>query len=204
MNGRAPGVLNRITLTLLGLGATAIGGWGLLVGTGRLGAERTDSRLIDPAVLDRWLTSSWFGYAVAAGAAVVALLALVWLLAQLPRRTGTGTIVLAEDDGIARIDHGVLAAAAREEIEGYEGVRAARVVLLGDATSPSVRITVTADERADLSTLRDRIHRTALDHLAQTLEIEPSIPTQILFVTPRSRRSTMARVRRAEGTPANT
>lgn len=188
----APGVLNRTLLTLLGLLALAAGGLAVLRGTGVLGDA--SATLLDRSALDDLLARDWTAYAGAGVAAVVGALALLWLLAQLPRRVGGGTLVLADESGTTRIAQSALDRAVEQEIAAYAGVRSASVTLLGDASRPTLRITVTADRRADLPALRDRIRREAVAQLAVALESDPAIPTQILFVTPRPARSTMARV----------
>jgi len=119
----------------------------------------------------------WVWPVAAAVAAVIALLALWWMFAQ----TSTKTVrrLPLEPDRI----HGktVLRAdaatgAITDELESYPSIRAADAALQGSARAPDLRLSVTAENRADPAISRTRIETEALQNLRTALERD-TIPT---------------------------
>ena len=119
----------------------------------------------------------WVWWAVAAAAAVIALLALWWLAAQTSTKTVRrlplepdrihGTTVLRAD---------AAAGAITDELESYPGIRTAAAALRGSTAAPGLRLSVTAENRADPALSRTRIETEALPHLRTALELD-TIPT---------------------------
>jgi hypothetical protein len=56
------------------------------------------------------------------------------------------------------------------EIDSYPGVNSARARLIGDPLAPTLVVTATLEERADLPALRRRIEDNAVRHARQALD----------------------------------
>jgi hypothetical protein len=119
----------------------------------------------------------WVWPAAAAAAAVIALLALWWMAAQTSTKTVRrlpvepdrihGTTVLRADAATGAIT---------DELESYPGIRSAGAALHGSPLAPGLRLSVTAENRADPATSRARIETEALPNLRTALELD-TIPT---------------------------
>ncbi|MFP5071878.1 alkaline shock response membrane anchor protein AmaP [Pseudonocardia nantongensis] len=173
-----PARLNRTLLLLLGAVLLVAGAAGLALG---LAPVRAVFQALDPAaplLPPAPDPPGWMPWAATAAAVVVGLLALRWLLAQVRRRPRTRTWTLpssevdGRDTGATRMhaDHAADALAA--DIDGYDGVRRAAAVLVGDRTRPQVHLEVTADAGADLAALRTRISEHALPRMREALGID--------------------------------
>lgn len=192
-----PARTNRLGLVLLGALLAAGGGAVIARGLGLLG--RADGPIADSDRLTALLDRPWVGALVALVGVVMTVLALVWLLAQLPRRTNTGDLVLAAGGraggtgaGVTHLGTGVVADAVVRDVEAYHGVRSARAAVEGSAARPTLTLTVTVDPRADIGALRQRVHDHAASRLAQALEAE-AVATRVLVTT--TGRSSTGRVR---------
>lgn len=172
--GSRPGRLNRTLLLLLGLVGLATGAGGLGVATGRLPGPAADEPVLPGPVLDRLLGLAWLPWATAALGLVVALLALRWLLAQLPRRTGSERVVLPapEGRGVTRLDGSVVADAVERDVEAYAGVRSAHAVVSGGRTGSRLVLSLVVDPGTDVRALQGRVRQHAQARLARALGAE--------------------------------
>ncbi len=173
-----PGRLNRTILLLLGVllllvGATARGlatGWlsGLLPGV-----PASDSPVLPEVAFDRLLRQAWVPYAVAGLGLVVAALALRWLLAQLPRRSGTGRIGVGDESGrgVTRLDASTVADAVEHDVEGYAGVRSAHAAVTGGRSGTTLTLSLVVEPDTDVRALRDRVRDHAQARLARALGV---------------------------------
>lgn len=175
--------LDRSVLTLLGLLLTAIGVLALLVGFGVFG-----SRLRHKPVFDNFLSDfigrngQWLWPVVAVVVVLLALLALRWLIAQLtPTATGDLQLERPAGDGHTELAGSAVTSAVASEVQGYRGVAAARVRLVGDDTDPELRLRVQLDTRADVAALRRRIETDAVSHARQALD-QPELPVRLDLV----------------------
>ncbi|WP_405009768.1 alkaline shock response membrane anchor protein AmaP [Kitasatospora sp. NBC_01539] len=148
--------VNRVLLALTGL---VLLGAGLLVLTGGLDLYRRldltppdgwpyttpGSVLLTDAQRTRWTGEGWWWPTVIAALAVLFLLALWWLLAQLrqrrPGRLPVGTPPVA---GVRLHGH-ALAQALAEDCARLPGVKSAGARLAGPAGNPRAHITLTLD-----------------------------------------------------------
>ncbi|MEW1959749.1 hypothetical protein [Kineococcus sp. NPDC059986] len=143
--------LDRFLTFLLGLvllvgGAAAIAWWGgwlkqVFPGVGdRLGSGAGDA-----------VRAGWFAGAAAAAAVVLAVLAIWWLLAHLPRR-GTGDLTLSGSDasGRLRLDADSPARTAADLLATHPGVRAAKGRTLTDRGELVLELRATCEPTADL------------------------------------------------------
>ena len=71
---------------------------------------------------------------------------------------------------------GVATSALTDELRGHPNIRAADALLHGPATTPGLRLGVTAENRADPGLVRAGIEDEGLPHLHRALELD-QIPT---------------------------
>lgn len=173
-----PARLNRTLLAVVGLVLLLVGAVGVAAGAGLL---RGMLPAVDPGVpllpaelaLPQWAT-----YVAVAGAVVVGLLALRWMIAQARRRPPTETWRLpaapvdGADRGSTTIDSDDVADAFAADIETYPGVLSAAAALTGPRHRPDLHLEITAGTDVDLADLRGRIAEHALPRLRSAMDIE--------------------------------
>lgn len=165
-----PAAINRTLLGLAGLALAGAGGYALAAHYGRLGWVDTGAPLVPgPAA-----PPTWVFVAVIAGAAVLALLCLRWLLAQLFRMPKSEGWQVGGDHrgGRTVLRSGTAAAPVAADIEGSPGVRDAEAWLSGSPDTPQLHLLVTAAPAADVAELRRRILGHAVTRLRAALEVE--------------------------------
>ncbi|WP_104165946.1 hypothetical protein [Arthrobacter sp. SX1312] len=177
------GRLNRTWLAIIGLLVLLLGAAGLLLAsgaaatvTGALNAGFIPARPSDtvvPAGLRDAFTADAAPLVLTALAVLVGFLALLWLLAQVPRRHPARTFRLHTDDGgtgYTRCEPKVLAEAVENHVLRLPGVTGADALLRGSATEPDLFLTVRVDDRADLQDLLHLIHTDVAADLETALE----------------------------------
>ncbi|MHA7145568.1 Asp23/Gls24 family envelope stress response protein [Arthrobacter sp. TmT3-37] len=179
------GGLNRTWLAIIGLVALLLGLAGILLASG---AAATLTSTINPGLQpagpqERILPDGFQDLFASNGAAIlvtiaavlVGLLALMWLLAQIPKRQQARTYRLhAEDavDGRTRCEPRVIADAVEADVEGIYGVTGASALLRGSASQPELNLDVKVDPRSDIRDIIDQIH----SHVAPNLETALETP----------------------------
>jgi hypothetical protein len=185
---------NRVVLALLGVLLFAGGTLGVLAGTEALGRDLDRRRLLDNPVA-RFIgdNSVWFWPTVALAAALLALLALRWLIAVLSPAPRAGDIAIRGDRSAGRtsLRSGALGDALTTELQTYRGVHAAHVRVSGTPTAPGLDIAVRTTEDADLARLRQRIETEALTHARQAIDT-PQLPIRLDLTTTDHRSSRVA------------
>ena len=172
---------NRILLLLLALllitagavaGAASIGAFGTFT--------RHSSLMANPTGHFIGTQGDWLWPSAAAAAAILALLALRWLLALLVSTDRAGDLPITPGGSAGRttLAARALTEAVAEEVESYRGVSSARARLLGDPADPKLVVTAVLEETADLAALRQRIEASALAH-ARSAVGSPSLPAQL-------------------------
>jgi hypothetical protein len=172
---------NRTMLILFALALTAAGVAGALAGFGAFGRATKHDVLISNRVSDYvGRHGDWFWPAAAVVAAIIALLALRWLVALLFSTDRAGDLPLTRDRSAGRttLSAAALTNAVTAEIDSYPGVHSARARLIGDPSAPTLVLTATLEESADLSGLRRRIETTAVRHARQALD-NPELPVRL-------------------------
>lgn len=179
MNPNRPARLNRVVLAILGVLTLAAGVVVLLLGAGVLGALVPAGA---PILAANAALQPWVPWAVTAGASIVALLSLRWLVAQAIRRPGSSDWQLAPDTrhGSTHIDSDAAAEPLREEIADYPGVLSATAHLTGPRHYPQLHLRVTTDDRADITDLRRQIDTEAIPRLTQAMDL-PALPADLLL-----------------------
>ncbi len=186
--------VSRAGLILIGLILLAGGGAALVRGLGAFPAAlgRSTAGLLSHAQVRYPAKHAWVWPIVAAGAAIVALLALWWLAAQ--TRTRAVRRLSLESDrthGVTVLPADAATGAITDELESYPGIRHAAADLRGSPAAPRMQLSVTAEDRTDPVLLRTRIEAEALAHLRAALELD-TMPTvlYIRFIPARDRHLT--------------
>ncbi len=119
-----------------------------------------------------WFDAAWFPAVLAAAGLVVALLAVLWLLAQVPRRDAAKPFRLHDSaaDGLTRCDPDVLTDVVRTQVEAMPGVRSAAAVLRGSAGSPDLTVRVSVGDDTDLPRLLAALEDQVASDVATALD----------------------------------
>ena len=181
--------INRLVISLIGLIALVLGIGGLLAAAGVFGHIFQHRRLVDNG-FSRYVGDHgvWLWPAIAAVTFILVLLALLWLLRLLFSTDRAGGITVAtrrrdkqdEDtvSGKTTMTANALPQAVTTEIETYHGVSNAKARIIGDPTTPTLAIEITASRRANLPALIQRIEGEAIAHARQALE-QPDLPVKL-------------------------
>jgi hypothetical protein len=174
--------LNRAWLTILGVMLILTGLVGVIISTGlltpltqsaglRIDRPRPDQALFGTATRDAF-SLTWVVLITAAAGIIVALLGLGWLIAQVPRTNSAKPFRLHDDPktGLTRIQADVLADAIEAQTKALSGVTEAAAVLRGSAARPDLTVRVTANDRADLPRLLERLHDQVATDLGDALD----------------------------------
>ena len=170
------GAINRTWLIILGIIVLAAGVASILYSSGLM-ASMTGGNLAgagDPVLsagTDILETAS--AAAVLVVGLILGLLALWWILAEVPRRRAAAGYRLQEDParGITRCETGVLAAAVENDAGSLPGDVNSWALLRGTADSPDLALRLTLNERADIQEALRRVRAEVLPNLSQALEV---------------------------------
>lgn len=184
------GALNRTVLTLIGLGLAGTGATIIARGLGAFGVAVGHETVLGPQTLTA-IGNPTSKVAAVAGAVIVALLCLRWLLAQVPRRHG-GELQLEKEphQGTTHVAVRTLTKVVERDIVAYRGVRSARAVLTGSSCRPKLDLLVTADAPGDLHVLRRRIREGPVVHLSEALQAQDVVVQLLFTVVPARSRPT--------------
>lgn len=175
------GKTNRAWLAIIGVAGIILGALMLLISTGLIGtvpAQTGIRELPEPSapVIPVDVTTIFDPVYVAVvliGLGIIlAILGLVWMLAQIPRKNAARAYRLRDEasPGITTCDPGILSDAVEEQVKALPGVTNADVLLRGTANTPELTVEVTTNDRADLQDVLDRIQTTVVHDLSTTLE----------------------------------
>lgn len=176
--------LNRFWISVVGLVLLLAGAAGLVIATGQLAPlGRAVGLDLDRPSPDRKVfgsaTASAFGLSwvvlvVAVVGAVLALLGLAWLIAQVPRTNAARPLRLEDDSehGLTRCAPGVVTDAVEAQIADLPGVESVSAVLRGDAARPDLTVKVTAGDRSDIGRLLQQIEAGPVRDLGDALDAQ--------------------------------
>lgn len=180
--------LNRVALTMTGLlltvGATA----GLAAGAGAFGAVEARRPLLGTEITDYVDRTPWFWWGVAVGSALVALLALAWVLTQ-ARTDRIRRVELAADDpaGTTIVHADAVTEVLEQEVGSYLGVTNASARLRGERAH-RLDLVVGVSHTADFAGVRDRLQQQTVANLRRVLDA-PDLPVHVrLRPTPEPQR----------------
>lgn len=167
MSARVNG-LNRSLLTLLGVLLLAAGGLGLAYSFGAFGDGRHP--LVPEGMRGFAADQPWFWWAVAGACLLIALLGLVWLLAQL-RTDRVGELDLTTDDrdGLTTLHGGALTDAVETETQQLRGVVGASAHLR-DRRGRRLLLGVDLAEYADIAEVRSAVEDRVITHARQAVD----------------------------------
>lgn len=175
MNTRVD-TLNRVLLTLIGLVVLAAGGLGLAAGAGLVGNGH--GLLLPTDVRDFARTTTWFWWAVAGGALLVAVLALRWLIDQLRTDRASRLDLTTDDrDGVTIVHSGALTDAVADEAQSLRGVTGA-TAQLRDRRGKKLLLAVGLGDHAEIGELRQSLEGRVVAHARQAIE-DPDLPVDI-------------------------
>lgn len=161
--------VNRVVLGLLGLVLVVGGGSVLAVGLGASPPswwvhDGQRDVLLSDADRSRWRDEGWFWPTVVAVLAVLLLLALWWLVAQVRRRRLTEVLVETGDGEGALLRGRALESVIVGEAESLEGVQRAGVTLTGRRNAPEARVSLLLEPHATPGQALHRLSTEALTH----------------------------------------
>ncbi|WP_280235171.1 alkaline shock response membrane anchor protein AmaP [Nocardia cyriacigeorgica] len=171
-----PAGVNRTLIGLTGVILLAAGAYALAAHFGQLGWVDRESALVPGTAAP----PTWVFWAVIAGAVVLGLLCLRWLLAQIFRMPKSQSWRFEADPtaGKTVMASSTAAAPVAADIAAFDDVRSASAWLTGTRWAPELHLTVTVQPHADVGSLRGRILDEAVPRLRQALEVE-TIPVTL-------------------------
>ncbi|MFG3285847.1 alkaline shock response membrane anchor protein AmaP [Streptomyces sp. NPDC048111] len=175
--------VNRLVLGLVGLvlfvvgGAVLAAGLGLAVPSWWPWGTRHDV-LLSRARRVRWHDQDWWWPVMIAVLALLVVLTLWWLLAQL-RRARLAEVLVDSGDGEGALLRGkALESVLEGEAEGLEGVARARVALVGRRSAPGARVSLLLEPHARPAEALGGLEGEALEHARGSAGLE-SLPAEV-------------------------
>jgi hypothetical protein len=171
-------VINRVVLTVLGLLLLTVGALGLALGAGAFGAWRATYPVLPLKVSTFPDGRPWFWWAVGAVLFLVAVLALLWLLAQFKTdRTTRVDCTTDARDGYTLVHARALTKAVEDEALGITGVTSASANVQRRRRQHLFLRLGLADS-ADLGEVRTRLEDEVVAHLRAGVG-DPEFPVTI-------------------------
>lgn len=171
--------VSRTGLMIIGLilllGAGAVLARSLNASTSVLGSQHAP--LLTHGQAQYPARNGWVWPVVAAASFLIAVLALWWMEAQ-TRMRAVRRMPLEPDrvHGTTTLRASAATDVLTDELKSQPSIRSADALLHGSSTTPSLRLGITAENRADPGLVRARIENEALPHLRGALELD-EIPT---------------------------
>ncbi|MFJ4836524.1 alkaline shock response membrane anchor protein AmaP [Streptomyces sp. NPDC088746] len=175
--------VNRVLLGLAGLILVVVGGAVLATGLG-LSAPSwwpfggTDDVLLSKADRTRWRDEGWWWPTVIAVLAVLVVLALWWLLAQL-RRGRLAEVLVDSGDGEGALLRGkALEGVIGDEAGALDGVSEAKATLTGRRTAPHARVRLLMEPHAAPALVLRGLSEGALTHARTSAGLD-ELPAEV-------------------------
>jgi hypothetical protein len=164
MNSRA-NVINRVALTVLGLLLVAAGGLGLAVGVDALGAWQATDPVLRQEVSTFPDEHRWFWWVVSGALLLIAVLALLWLLAQLKTdRTTRLDLTTNAREGYTTLYTSALTDAVEDEALAIAGVTSVSANVR-EHRGRHIYLRVGLAESATIAEVRTRLENEVVTHL---------------------------------------
>ncbi|MGW4033534.1 alkaline shock response membrane anchor protein AmaP [Streptomyces sp. NPDC004838] len=174
--------VNRVVLGLAGVVLLCVGGGVLAAGTGLSVPswwpwDGSRDVLLSTADRERWRDESWWWPSVIAGLAIIVLLALWLLLAQL-RRARLAEVLVDSGDGEGALVRGsALEGVLEREAESLDGVARAHITLKGRRTEPEARVRLLLEPYASPAKTLTRLTTEAIAHARESAGLKV-LPTE--------------------------
>lgn len=119
--------------------------------------------------------ADWFVAAVIIMGLLLLVVALAWLIRQLPRAVRAGILKLDDDvaTGVTTMEPSVLERALTQQLEEDPAVQTAQVSFFGSATNPALLLRVTAEPWARVPALSDSLRTQVQQAITLCLGVEP-------------------------------
>ncbi|MER6532519.1 alkaline shock response membrane anchor protein AmaP [Streptomyces sp900105755] len=185
------GTVNRVLLALAGLLLLALGGSVLAVGLGAPSPSwwihhgRHDV-LLTTAERTHWRAEGWWWPTVLSALAVLFLLSLWWLTAQLRRRRLTEVRVDTGDGENALLRGRALETVLATDAARQEGVSHAQAVLRGTSTAPQVRVWLQLEPDVAPGEALDTLTAQALAHARDSAALR-KLPAEVRLTSVKHR-----------------
>lgn len=169
------GTLNRTWLMILGILALAAGIALLLQAAGTLHTLANTPPAGDKVIagdLHSFFVQPWVVGLLLVLGVLIGVLALLWIIAQIPRKNAADTYRLHSGgaEGRTLCDPSVLARAVEEQVNTLPGVVTSSALLRGTADDADLTLKVTVNDRADVRDLLRRLETSTLADLSTALE----------------------------------
>ncbi|MFB4425461.1 alkaline shock response membrane anchor protein AmaP [Streptomyces sp. QL37] len=175
--------VNRVLLGLAGLILVVVGGAVLATGLGLSAPswwpfDGTDDVLLSKADRTRWRDEGWWWPTVIAVLAVLVVLALWWLLAQL-RRGRLAEVLVDSGDGEGALLRGkALEGVLGDEAGALDGVSDAKAALTGRRTAPRARVRLLMEPHAAPGLVLRGLSEGALTHARTSAGLD-ELPAEV-------------------------
>jgi hypothetical protein len=175
---RRANVINRVVLTVLGLLLLAAGGLGLALSVGAFGAWRATYPVLPQEVSTFLDERPWFWWVIAGVLLLIAVLALLWLLAQFKTdRTTRLDRTTDAREGYTTLHASALTNAVEDEARGITGVTSVSANVR-EHRGPRVFLRVELADTADIGEVRTRLENEVVAHLREGVD-DPRFPVTI-------------------------
>ncbi len=169
------GTLNRTLLAILGILVLAAGLALLLQASGilpTLANTPPAGRKVVSGDLHPFFTQPSAVSVLLVIGVLIGVLALVWIIAQIPRKNPADAYRLDDDGAQGRTicDPSVLATAVENQVNTLPGVVGSSAMLRGTAEEPDLTLKVTVNDRADVRELLRHLESSTLPDLSAALE----------------------------------
>ncbi|MET9084729.1 alkaline shock response membrane anchor protein AmaP [Streptomyces sp. NPDC004237] len=185
------GAVNRVLVGLAGLLLLALGGSVLAVGLGapppswwiHTGGHDV---LLSTAERTHWRDAGWWWPTVLGALAVLVLLSLWWLTAQLRRRRLPEVLVDTGDGESALLRGRALETVLATDAAHQEGVAHAQAVLRGKRTAPQVRVWLQLEPDVSPATALDDLTAQSLAHARDSAALK-KLPAEVRLTSVKHR-----------------
>lgn len=169
------GTLNRTWLAILGIITLAAGAALLLEAAGILQKvlhTASPGTKIVTGELHTFFAQQWLLVLLLFISVAVGVLALLWIIAQIPLKNLAPTYRLHQPgaQGRTSCEPSVLAAAVENQVNSLPDVVNSTVILRGTADEPDLTLKVTVNDQADIRALLRHLDETTLAQLTTALE----------------------------------
>ncbi|WP_422391921.1 hypothetical protein [Arthrobacter sp. N1] len=183
--------LNRVWLAIIGLiltlgaGAAATIGLGFLDRRSLAGIQAPDRAQPILGLPDDPATATTLATILVVGGAIMGVLCLLWLLAQIPRKHGASAIKLQDPDnkGLTVMKPSLLENAISGRVQELEDVTGATTIIRGSSRAPDIAMRITTTSHADIPTIVGDVEQRINHDLRLTLGREPASLTIAIDVT---------------------